>query len=93
VAGHLLNLRGEVCPLTFVHVRLWLEQAPIGASVAVEVDYEPATRSIERSLRILGQEFCGCETLPDGAWRLKLRKIVADPTEHSDGTKEREVDG
>ena len=88
-----LDLRGEVCPLTFVRVRLWLEEAPIGASVAVDVDYEPATRSIARSLRILGQEYLGCETLPDGAWRLRLKKVVPDPTEHLHATKERSLDG
>ena len=88
-----LDLRGEVCPLTFVRVRLWLEEAPIGASVAVDVDYEPATRSIARSLQILGQELLGCDVLPDGAWRLHLKKVVADPTEHLDGRMEREADG
>ncbi len=91
--GQHLDLRGDVCPLTFVRVRLWLEEAPIGTSATVDVDYEPATRSIARSLRILGQEYLGCETLPDGAWRLRLKKVVPDPTEHLHATKERSLDG
>ena len=51
-----LDLIGEVCPLTFVRVRLWLETAAIGAELTVDVDYYPATQSIPRSLNILGQE-------------------------------------
>ena len=91
--GQHLDLRGDVCPLTFVRVRLWLEEAPIGTSATVDVDYEPATRSIARSLRILGQEYLGCETLPDGAWRLRLKKVVPDPTERLHATEERSLDG
>ena len=76
-----MDLRGEVCPLTFVRVRLWLETAELGAELVVEVDYQPATQSIPRSLKILGQQFITCQALSDGAWRLHLRKVVLDPNE------------
>jgi TusA-related sulfurtransferase len=86
-----LDLRGEVCPMTFVRVRLWLESAQIGARLAVTVDHQPATRSIPRSLAILGQEFGGCEPLEEGGWRLTLRKIVADPSAAPDAADGAEV--
>jgi len=70
--------------MTFVRVRLWLEAAPIGAELAVLLDYEPATRSIPRSLHLLGQRMLGLETSSDGQWVLRLRKDVADPTERCD---------
>ena len=76
-----MDLRGEVCPMTFVRVRLWLEHASIGSTLDVQLDYEPATRSIPRSLKILGQAFEGCEVLGDNWWCLRLRKVIADPTE------------
>ena len=75
-----LDLRGEVCPMTFVHVRLWLERAPLGAELAVDVDYQPATRSITQlddprsgvsrgggsAQRAAGASTCGnrCSTQP-----------------------------
>ena len=76
-----MDLRGEVCPMTFVRVRLWLEQASLGSTLDVKLDYEPATRSIPRSLKILGQAFEGCEPIGSNVWRLRIQKIVADPTE------------
>ncbi len=76
-----LDLRGEVCPLTFVRVRLWLETAAIGAELTVDVDYYPATKSIPRSLAILGQELITLEPLDHGLWQLRVRKVVHDPTE------------
>ena len=79
-----LDLRGEVCPMTFVHVRLWLERAPLGAELAVDVDYQPATTSIPRSLMILGQECLEVVERAEGCWRLHLRKSVPDPTERAD---------
>ena len=78
-----LDLRGEVCPLTFVRVRLWLETAPIGAELLVVVDYYPATQSIPRSLTILGQELMALTCVEDGRWQLRIRKLVHDPTEEA----------
>jgi len=86
-----LDLRGEICPMTFVQVRLWLERAEIGARLSVIVDHQPATQSIPRSLLILGQEFGGCKHLGDGAWQLTLRKIVADPSAAAAGSGDSEV--
>ena len=84
-----LNLRGEVCPMTFVRVRLWLEQAALGSELSVEIDYQPATQSIPRSLAILGQELIALDEISDGVWRLLLRKNVLDPTEETDQVMEK----
>ncbi len=70
-----LDLRGEVCPYTFVRTRLKLEALPLGARLWVVVDYEPATRNIPRSARDWGQEVGDVEDLGDGAWRIGLRKL------------------
>jgi tRNA 2-thiouridine synthesizing protein A len=88
-----LDLRGEVCPMTFVRVRLWLEQAAIGSQLSIEVDYQPATQSIPRSLAILGQELMGMDEISEGVWRLQLRKRVLDPTEETDVVMEHKAHG
>ncbi len=71
-----LDLRGEVCPFTFVRTRLCLESLAVGAVVAVEIDHEPATRSIPRALREWGQEVLEVRELGGGAWLVRARKRV-----------------
>ncbi len=69
-----LDLRGEVCPYTFVRTRLALEEMPIGAVLAVLVDHEPATRNIPRSAREWGQEVAAVEPAGERLWRILLVK-------------------
>jgi tRNA 2-thiouridine synthesizing protein A len=54
--AELLDLRGEVCPFTFVRTKLRLEELPVGAALRILVDHEPASRNVPRSLREWGQE-------------------------------------
>ena len=69
-------MRGEVCPFTFVRAKLALEALPMGATLRVLVDHEPAVRNIPRSATEWGQEVLGVEALPDGVWAIDLRKRV-----------------
>jgi len=79
-----MDLRGEVCPLTFVRIKLWLEDAPLGAQLEVLLDHEPATRQIPRSLSLFRQRLGGLEAIELGQWRLRLTKTTPDPTETSE---------
>ena len=74
--GETLDLSGEVCPFTFVRTKLALEALPIGATLRVIVDYEPAVRNLPRSAREWGQEVLGTEDLPGARWAIDLRKRV-----------------
>jgi tRNA 2-thiouridine synthesizing protein A len=69
-----LDLRGEVCPYTFVRAKLALEDMPLGAALAVLVDHEPATRNIPRSATEWGQEVRSVEPQGPGTWRIVLIK-------------------
>ncbi len=69
-----LDLRGEVCPYTFVRTKLALEDMPLGALLAVLVDHEPATRNIPRSATEWGQEVRSVEAEGPGTWRIVLIK-------------------
>jgi tRNA 2-thiouridine synthesizing protein A len=71
-----LDLRGEVCPYTFVYTRLALEDLPVGAMLAILVDHEPATRNVPRSAREWGQAVDAVEPLGRGVWRIVVRKQV-----------------
>ncbi|MCG8418293.1 MAG: sulfurtransferase TusA family protein [Proteobacteria bacterium] len=71
-----LDLRGEVCPYTFVYTRLRLEELPIGARLHVLVDHEPAVRNVPRSVREWGQEVESVAERGDGTWRIAVCKRV-----------------
>jgi tRNA 2-thiouridine synthesizing protein A len=63
----LLDLRGEVCPFTFVRTKLRLEELPSGARLRIVVDHEPASRNVPRSLREWGQTVVAVAAGPDDA--------------------------
>jgi tRNA 2-thiouridine synthesizing protein A len=71
-----LDLCGELCPFTFVRTKLALEELPIGASLRVIVDHEPATRNIPRSATEWGQEVVAVTCLSPRTWAIDLRKRV-----------------
>jgi tRNA 2-thiouridine synthesizing protein A len=68
-----LDLRGEVCPYTFVRARLALEPLPRGAVLTLVIDHPPALRNLPRSLADWGQavEVVAGEAAP---WRLRVVK-------------------
>ena len=70
----LLDLRGEVCPYTFVRARLALEALPLGATLDLLVDHEPATRNVPRSAREWGQQVEPAVEVEPGLWRIRLTK-------------------
>jgi TusA-related sulfurtransferase len=69
-----LDLRGEVCPFTFVRTRLALEAMPLGAALIVTVDHEPARRNVPRSAAEWGQEVVAVDDAGDGRWRIRIIK-------------------
>lgn len=71
-----LDLAGELCPFTFVRTKLALEALPLGATLRVIVDHEPATRNIPRSATEWGQEILGVAALSPTTWAIDLRKRV-----------------
>lgn len=69
-----LDIRGEVCPYTFVKTKLRLEGMEAGEVLQVEVDYKPATRNVPRSLEEQHHEVLEVEEIGDGEWRIVTRK-------------------
>jgi TusA-related sulfurtransferase len=69
-----LDLRGEVCPYTFVRTKLALEEMALGTVLEVLVDHEPASRSIPKSALEWGQEVTAVEPAGQGLWRITLVK-------------------
>lgn len=69
-----INLRGEVCPYTFVRSKLALEQMESGQVLKVIIDHEPAVRNVPQSMKNEGNEVLAVETLAENEWAIIVRK-------------------
>jgi tRNA 2-thiouridine synthesizing protein A len=70
-----LDIRGEVCPFTYVKTRLALEEMRAGQVLRVIIDYEPATRSVPRSAQTQGDEVLTVESTRPGEWAILIRRL------------------
>ncbi|MBI2919404.1 MAG: sulfurtransferase TusA family protein [Chloroflexi bacterium] len=71
-----LDLKGEVCPYTFVKSKLALEEMDVGQVLQVIVDHEPATTNVPRSMTNEGQQVLGVEKINATDWTITLRKAT-----------------
>ena len=69
-----LNLKGEVCPYTFVRSKLAIEEMKAGEILQVIVDYEPATKNVPSSMENEGNEILGVSKLNESDWEILVRK-------------------
>jgi len=69
-----LDIRGEVCPFTFVKSKLVLEQMKEGEVLRVIIDYEPSAENVPKSMREEGQEVLAVNRIDEGLWEILVRK-------------------
>ena len=69
-----LNIKGEVCPYTFVKTKLALETMDLGQVLRVIVDHLPATENIPRSLKGEGNEVLDVAQINETDWQIITRK-------------------
>jgi len=71
-----IDLRGDVCPITFAKTKIALEEMEIGQVLQVILDWEPAVSNVPRSAEIYGDELIKVDTLGAGEWAVLIRKQV-----------------
>jgi tRNA 2-thiouridine synthesizing protein A len=76
-AAEVLDLRGEVCPYTFLKARLALETLPSGTVLRVLVDNETSARDVPRSLAAAGHTVLACAPAGDAVWAILTRRAPA----------------
>lgn len=69
-----LDLRGEVCPYTFLKSKLALEEMIPGQILRVVVDNETSARDVPRSLARAGHALLAVESPGPGVWTIGVRK-------------------
>jgi tRNA 2-thiouridine synthesizing protein A len=69
-----INIKGLVCPYTFVKAKLAIEAMEVGQVLEILLDYEEASRSIPKSMEDHGQKVLKVEKINDTDWILQIRK-------------------
>lgn len=69
-----LDLRGEICPYTFVKTKLALEALPSGQVLRVVVDNEESGENVPRSVRCEGHHVLQVSRLNPSDWVILVRK-------------------
>jgi TusA-related sulfurtransferase len=70
-----LDLKGEVCPFTFVKSKLILEQMEPGETLKVILDYKPSVENVPKSMREEGQEVVEVKEVGENLWEVIVRKV------------------
>jgi len=73
-----INLKGEVCPYTFIKSLLTLEEMEIGQVLRVIVDYLPSVENVPRSLKNERHEILEVLQINDTDWAITIRKLAWD---------------
>ncbi len=69
-----IDLKGEVCPYTFVKSKLALEEMELDQILEVVVDHEPAVENVPRSLKNEGQNVLAVDKINDTDWKIVVKK-------------------
>lgn len=69
-----MDLRGVLCPINFVQTKLKLEDMEMGQVLEVILDDGEPMRNVPRSVKAEGQRIIGVEKLPDGTYKVFIRK-------------------
>lgn len=69
-----INIKGLVCPYTFVKAKLAIESIEIGKTLEILLDYEEASRSIPKSMEDHGQKVLKVEKINSTDWVIVIRK-------------------
>lgn len=70
-----LDLKGEVCPYTFVKSKLALEELEAGQVLRVIVDNQSSADNVPRSLTNEGQKVLEVSKVNDTDWAILVEKV------------------
>jgi len=73
-AASSLNLKGVICPINFVKTKLRLEELEDGQNLEIIIDDGEPMQSVPRSIKEEGHKITRVTKLPDGSYKLLIRK-------------------
>lgn len=73
-----LNLKGKICPYTFIESMLSLEEMKSGEVLRIIVDYLPAVSEVPKSLKNEGYEILGVSPVNGTDWAIIVKNREID---------------
>ena len=70
----MFDLKGEICPYTFVKSKLMLEMMESGQILQVIVDNDESATNVPKSLTNEGNTVLGTQRLNDTDWMITVKK-------------------
>lgn len=71
---HKIDIRGEICPYTFVKSKLAIEELESGQVLEIITDHSPATENVPRSLESDGHKILEVKKTSVNEWRILVQK-------------------
>lgn len=69
-----INIKGLVCPYTFVKAKIAIEDMDLGQVLEILLDYEEASRSIPKSMEDHGHKVLKVEKINETDWIIAVIK-------------------
>jgi len=69
-----IDIKGFVCPYTFVKSKLAIESMEVGQVLEILLDYPEASHSIPKSMEDHGHKVLRAEKINDTDWIIVIRK-------------------
>ena len=69
-----IDIRGQVCPYTFVRSKLAIEKMNLGEVLEIILDHKAAVENVPKSMENEGQKVLTVEQTGDNEWRIVVRK-------------------
>ncbi len=69
-----IDIKGDVCPYTFVRSKLALEELEPGQVLEVITDHKPATLNVPRSVENEGHQVLEITQINDTDWKMVFKK-------------------
>src|SRR5512136_1207651 len=69
-----VDLKGQVCPYTFVRSKLAIEKMGLGEVLEIILDHKPAVENVPRSMENEGQKVLKIDQSGEKEWHVFVRK-------------------
>jgi tRNA 2-thiouridine synthesizing protein A len=69
-----IDLKGQVCPFTFVRSKLAIEKMSLGEVLEIIFDHKPAIENVPKSMENEGQKVLKIDQTGEKEWHVFVRK-------------------
>lgn len=69
-----LDIKGQVCPYTFVRSKLAIEKMNLGEVLEIVTDHKPASENVPRSMENEDQKVLKIDQVGEKEWHIFVRK-------------------